>query len=855
MANIDYEPKQFTYENIELFKSENLGAGSYGVVCKAKCNGLLCAAKIIYPILFEAQDTTTSVLASSHLSPIQRFEQECQFLRQIHHPHIVQYLQTYREPDTGSSILLMELMDENLTHFLQRSQSPVPFHVRVTISLSVALALSFLHSNGIIHRDLSSNNVLLNDGIRAKVTDFGMSMFTDSSGSRTLCPGTVAYMPPEALNEPPLYSNMLDCFSFGAFLIQMCTRLWPEPKARFSSYVVPDPRDPSKTTQAQFAVPEVERRAPHIDLVEPMDLLLPIALDCLKDNPDQRPSANELCARLEALKEREEYEESLAAASNRSSVSDDRLAEIEARHSQQHSLLEAEMKRLRATVDEAHEEIRERNQMLDIRARQLQKVSLSLAEKERENDRLRSSIVREGDSKMKQSEAIQLLEDDLRGKNEEVLRLRQQMDVQAQTIRDQQHLSKNDDYQFRNMQYDLSSKVELIQRLTQQLEQATILVAEKERGFQSKKKEVRSVEQLMQSKIYSFQDTLRAKDKRIQDLEEYLSANEEHLAALQKELQKLNKIDMKEKKKFKPKPAPRFKKDGSIHTYKNDHPAPIKMYAGSTASIGSCVYFRPYNSQEIYKFDNDASRWSTLPEYLETAFTLASVKDNLTCIGGQGSRKLRCLGTNDWFEAYPEMLEERASACAVSAQEVLIVAGGLKSNYSTIASVEILRFQSYTWLSVANLPYPVHGASATVVGDRVFVGGGYYMKSKSLFSVLSCSLPALLAPTPSTPVQKAASFPRDQKMKVWHLTTNLPVCRASFTAHHKEVLVIGGKDNDNNFSNAVYKYSIANDLWEEVAHLETKRSNCLVGNFPNKVMVVGGLCGDGISSDIEFITF
>ena len=307
--------------------------------------------------------------------------------------------------------------------------------------------------------------------------------------------------------------------------------------------------------------------------------------------------------------------------------------------------------------------------------------------------------------KLKQSEVIQALETELEEKEEEIVRLRQQMEVQAQTIRDQQSISKNDDYQLRNMQYDLSSKVELIQRLTRQLEQATLLVSEKERAFLNKKREVRHLEELMQSKINSFQETLRVKDKRIQDLEEYLSANEEHLAALQKELEKLNKIDIKEKKKFKPKPTPRFKKDGTIHTYKNDHPAPMKMYAGSTASIGSSIFFRPYNSKEIYKFDNDASRWSTLPEYSETAFTLAAVKDNLTCIGGQGSKKLRCLGDDrhDWFEAYPEMLEERSSACAISTEEMLIVAGGLKSDYSTISSVEVLRFQSYTWNPVASL--------------------------------------------------------------------------------------------------------------------------------------------------------
>ena len=45
----------------------------------------------------------------------------------------------------------------------------------------------------------------------------------------TMCPGTLAYMPPEALEEPPRYTKKLDCFSEGVIMIQVCTRLWPEP--------------------------------------------------------------------------------------------------------------------------------------------------------------------------------------------------------------------------------------------------------------------------------------------------------------------------------------------------------------------------------------------------------------------------------------------------------------------------------------------------------------------------------------------------------------------------------------------------------------------------------------------------
>ena len=116
-----------------------------------------------------------------HRLPMRRFEQECEFLSTIRHPNIVQYLGTYQDPDMGLPVLLMELMDDSLTHFLETSTQPIPYHIQVNICHDITLALSFLHSNGIIHRDLSSNNVLLIGNVRAKVTDFGMARIGDQN--------------------------------------------------------------------------------------------------------------------------------------------------------------------------------------------------------------------------------------------------------------------------------------------------------------------------------------------------------------------------------------------------------------------------------------------------------------------------------------------------------------------------------------------------------------------------------------------------------------------------------------------------------------------------------------------------
>ena len=298
----------FTFTNVEIIRDQELGHGSYGAVYKAKCDTLPCAAKFIYPVLFASNvpQQAAPPQGKEHRQPMRRFEAECRFLSQIKHPNIVQYLGVYRELETNVPVLLMELMDESLTHFLESSQNPVLYHIQVNILHDTILALAFLHSNGITHRDMSSNNVLLIAGSRAKVTDFGMSTLTDAAASHlasmTQCPGTPAYMSPEALAEPPVYSEKLDCFSFGVLTIQVITREFPKPKDRFQTMEVINPSHPSRRFQAHVLVPELERRQSHINLIPAAHPLRPIALNCIKDRDAERPTAEQLCETLEQFK-------------------------------------------------------------------------------------------------------------------------------------------------------------------------------------------------------------------------------------------------------------------------------------------------------------------------------------------------------------------------------------------------------------------------------------------------------------------------------------------------------------------------------------------------------------------------
>ena len=387
---------RFGYRSLHLVKSEDnsLGHGSYGAVYKARCDQLPCAAKVLHPILFSTRDPASRRI-------VERFEQECQFLSGMRHPNIIQYLGTCRDPESGLPVLLMELMDYSLTSFLERPDNPppLPFHIQVNISLDVAQALAYLHSNEVLHRDLSSNNVLLIGSSRAKVTDFGMARAAGPNPrlTATYCPGTMGYMSPEALQEPPAYTTKLDIFSCGVLHIQIITLKFPDPGPRIRIVDISDPRFPSG--QAEIRIPERERRRSHIDHIDPTHPLLRIALDCLKDKEGERPSAEQLCSRLAALKNVPRYQESLQQAHQAAQS----LHEgTEAQPEPQRELLQQNQE-LRQQLEEREETVQVKKREVDGLVRSMEQLRLQserqaeekntqIQQKERDNHHLRDEV-------------------------------------------------------------------------------------------------------------------------------------------------------------------------------------------------------------------------------------------------------------------------------------------------------------------------------------------------------------------------------------------------------------------------------------------------------------------------------
>ena len=727
---------RFGFRDVRLVKSEDnsLGIGSYGAVYRAKCDQLVCAAKVLHPILFQARDPAAHRI-------VERFQREIEFLRGLRHPNVIQYLGSCADPETGLPVLFMELMDESLTSFLERPPNPPPLPLRVQLDIAhdVSQALSHLHRHEVLHRDLSSNNVLLIGTCRAKVTDFGMAKLlgSDPHLTPTYCPGTNGYMSPEALTDPPEYSEKLDVFSCGVLLIQLVTRKFPNPGPRTYTIQVNDPRVPKGRVLVE--VPELDRRRKHLDLVPPTHPLLQVALDCIKDKEDDRPTSEQLCSRLVALKESDGYRESLRqAAGEERAVQTDREQEMQ----------------------------RERESRVEEIAREVQQLQLEKEEDTTQRDQLQQQI---------------------RTKTNEIQQLQRQIRVRS------------------------GENEQVVAALQQSVEQKDAAIRAKDELFQEKEREIRELRQRVRG----------AEGRGV----------------------------VKGPLKLK---------------WRDGPPAPSPIAGHSVAVSGDMVYLCDDGwSGRILMFNSRRGQWTVLPEYNKRYFSLAVVNGLLTAIGGQVSGRATntllglSLDTPDisrekWSEKLPAMTYCHNNPAVITIDTSLIVAGGWGLDERKV-QVEVMDTQTLQWSTVASLPHPLRNATATICGDRLYLGGGFDTGRASK-SVLMCEVKDLLQ---SKPQSRATRAGHSESCQVWKEVAPLPVTVSSLVTFQGHLLAVGGYGDAGNTSE-VRQYDAATNSWSVISQMRVKRWQSLAVVLPNNtssLMVGGGVTPGGVATfSVEIAT-
>ena len=273
---------------------EELGRGAYGKVFKVKYCSMIYAAKEIHSLLVDAANPEEKQKIKYS------FLRECYHCSSLRHPNVVRFIGVYYpERDSLLPVMLMELMDDSLTNYVKKPN--IGMKRKASILYDVSLGLSYLHGYDppIIHRDLSPNNILMSRDSVAKISDLGVAKVVraDSKATQTMltkAPGTMDFMPPEALEDHPVYGTSLDIFSYGGIVLHVVNQEWPTP-TKATEY--------NARTGRVTGFNEVERRQRHIDkMTGGAEALKPLVKACLHNNPTKRPVMPAVFKMLEPLK-------------------------------------------------------------------------------------------------------------------------------------------------------------------------------------------------------------------------------------------------------------------------------------------------------------------------------------------------------------------------------------------------------------------------------------------------------------------------------------------------------------------------------------------------------------------------
>ncbi|OIW17555.1 hypothetical protein TanjilG_08833 [Lupinus angustifolius] len=299
MKSFYFGVQVFTIDELEeatdsFHPSREIGEGGFGTVYKGELkDGRVVAVKRHY---------------ESNFKRVQQFMNEVEILAKLRHKNLVTlYGCTSRH--SRELLLVYEFISNGTVadhlHGNSANSNFVSWPVRLNIAIETAEALAYLHASDVIHRDVKSNNILLDDKFRVKVADFGLSRLfpNDATHVSTAPQGTPGYVDPEYYQCYQL-NDKSDVYSFGVLLIELISSLQAVDVSRHRNDV----------NLANMALNKIQNQEVR-DLVDPhlgydKDYAIrkmttgvaELAFRCLQQQRDMRPSMDEVLEVLRGIK-------------------------------------------------------------------------------------------------------------------------------------------------------------------------------------------------------------------------------------------------------------------------------------------------------------------------------------------------------------------------------------------------------------------------------------------------------------------------------------------------------------------------------------------------------------------------
>ncbi|XP_015697568.1 LEAF RUST 10 DISEASE-RESISTANCE LOCUS RECEPTOR-LIKE PROTEIN KINASE-like 1.2 isoform X3 [Oryza brachyantha] len=292
-------PHIFTYEELEkatdgFSASRELGDGGFGTVYKGKLqDGRVVAVKRLY---------------KNNYRRVEQFVNEVDILSRLLHQNLVT-LYGCTSRSSHDLLLVYEFIPNGTVadhlHGPRAAERGLTWPARMTIAIETAEALAYLHAVEIIHRDVKTNNILLDNSFHVKVADFGLSRLfpLEVTHVSTVPQGTPGYVDP-VYHQCYKLTDKSDVYSFGVVLVELIS----------SKPAVDMSRSHSDINLASMALNRIQNH--EVDqLVDPelgyetdsetkrmIDLVAELAFQCLQLDRDNRPPIKEVVAVLHCIK-------------------------------------------------------------------------------------------------------------------------------------------------------------------------------------------------------------------------------------------------------------------------------------------------------------------------------------------------------------------------------------------------------------------------------------------------------------------------------------------------------------------------------------------------------------------------
>ncbi|TKY53872.1 leucine-rich repeat receptor protein kinase [Spatholobus suberectus] len=284
--------RRFSFEELQKYTNKfsqdnDIGSGGYGKVYRGILpNGQLIAIK-------RAQKES--------MQGGLQFKAEVELLSRVHHKNLVSLVGFCFE--RGEQILVYEYVSKGtLKDAILGKSVRLHWIRRLKIALDIARGLDYLHQHAnppIIHRDIKSNNILLDERLNAKVADFGLSkpmVDFDKDHVTTQVKGTMGYLDPEYYTSQQL-TEKSDVYSYGVLMLELITAKRPIERGKYIVKVVRNDIDKTKDLYGLEKIMD-----PTIGLgstLKGFEMFVDLAMKCVEDSRPDRPTMNDVVKEIE----------------------------------------------------------------------------------------------------------------------------------------------------------------------------------------------------------------------------------------------------------------------------------------------------------------------------------------------------------------------------------------------------------------------------------------------------------------------------------------------------------------------------------------------------------------------------